>query len=75
MVQDLIYLGAVISFSTAVKAEQNHIKTVGIITPCSSGKINPCNAEGLLYEGYDQCELCNSTSVQGSESDVIVLMR
>lgn len=66
-------LSAVISFSTAVKAEQNHIKTVGIITPYAA-QVRLIRA--MLKDYYTKSTTNVSCATvhqfQGSESDVIV---
>lgn len=59
-------LSAVISFSTAVKAEQNHIETVGIITPYAAQvRLIRAMLKDYYTEGNDEYKLCNSTSVSG----------
>lgn len=66
-------LSAVISFSTAVKAEQNNIKTVGIITPYAA-QVRLIRAMLKDYYTKETTNVSCATvhQFQGSESDVIV---
>ena len=66
-------LSAVISFSTAVKAEQNHIKTVGIITPYAAQvRLIRAMLKDYYTKGTTNVSCATVHQFQGSESDVIV---
>lgn len=66
-------LSAVISFSTAVKAEQNHIKTVGIITPYAAQvRLIRAMLKDYYTKGMTNVSCATVHQFQGSESDVIV---
>lgn len=66
-------LSAVISFSTAVKAEQNHIKTVGIITPYAAQvRLIRAMLKDYYTNGTTNVSCATVHQFQGSESDVIV---
>ena len=67
-------LSAVIAFSTAVKAEQNHIKTVGIITPYAAQvRLIRAMLKDYYTKGTTNVSCATVHQFQGSESDVIVL--
>lgn len=64
---------AVISFSTAVKAEQNHIKTVGVITPYAAQvRLIRAMLKDYYTKGTTNVSCATVHQFQGSESDVIV---
>ena len=66
-------LSAVISFSTAVKAEQNHIETVGIITPYAAQvRLIRAMLKDYYTKGTTNVSCATVHQFQGSESDVIV---
>lgn len=66
-------LSAVISFSTAVKAEQNHIETVGIITPYAAQvRLIRAMLKDYYTKGTTHVSCATVHQFQGSESDVIV---
>lgn len=66
-------LSAVISFSTAVKAEQNHIDTVGIITPYAAQvRLIRAMIKDYYTKGTTTVSCATVHQFQGSESDVIV---
>ena len=66
-------LSAIISFSTAVKAEQNHIKTVGIITPYAAQvRLIRVMLKDYYTKGTTNVSCATVHQFQGSESDVIV---
>ena len=66
-------LSAVISFSTAVKAEQNHIETVGIITPYAAQvRLIRAMLKDYYTKGTTNVSCATAHQFQGSESDVIV---
>lgn len=66
-------LSAVISFSTAVKAEQNHIKTIGIITPYAAQvRLIRAMLKDYYTKGTTNVSCATVHQFQGSESDVIV---
>ena len=66
-------LSAIISFSTAVKAEQNHIKTVGIITPYAAQvRLIRAMLKDYYTKGTTNVSCATVHQFQGSESDVIV---
>ena len=66
-------LSAVISFSTAVKAEQNHIETVGIITPYAAQvRLIRAMLKDYYAKGTTNVSCATVHQFQGSESDVIV---
>ncbi len=66
-------LSAVISFSTAVKAEQNHIETVGIITPYAAQvRLIRAMLKDYYTKGTTNISCATVHQFQGSESDVIV---
>ena len=66
-------LSAVISFSTAVKAEQNHIDTVGIITPYAAQvRLIRAMIKDYYAKGTTTVSCATVHQFQGSESDVIV---
>lgn len=66
-------LSAVIAFSTAVKAEQNHIKTVGIITPYAAQvRLIRAMLKDYYTKGTTNVSCATVHQFQGSESDVIV---
>lgn len=64
---------AIISFSTAVKVEQNHIKTVGIITPYAAQvRLIRAMLKDYYTKGTTNVSCATVHQFQGSESDVIV---
>lgn len=66
-------LSAVISFSTAVKAEQNYIETVGIITPYAAQvRLIRAMLKDYYTKGTTNVSCATVHQFQGSESDVIV---
>lgn len=66
-------LSAVISFSTAVKAEQNNIDTVGIITPYAAQvRLIRAMIKDYYTKGTTTVSCATVHQFQGSESDVIV---
>lgn len=66
-------LSAVISFSTAVKAEQNHIETIGIITPYAAQvRLIRAMLKDYYTKGTTNVSCATVHQFQGSESDVIV---
>lgn len=66
-------LSAVISFSTAAKAEQNHIETVGIITPYAAQvRLIRAMLKDYYTKGTTNVSCATVHQFQGSESDVIV---
>ena len=66
-------LSAFISFSTAVKAEQNHIETVGIITPYAAQvRLIRAMLKDYYTKGTTNVSCATVHQFQGSESDVIV---
>ena len=66
-------LSAVISFSTAVKADQNNIKTVGIITPyAAQTRLIRAMIKDYYTKGTTTVSCATVHQFQGSESDVIV---
>lgn len=66
-------LSAVISFSTAVKAEQNNIDTVGIITPyAAQTRLIRAMIKDYYAKGTTTVSCATVHQFQGSESDVIV---
>lgn len=66
-------ISAVISFSTAVKAEQNHIETVGIITPYAAQvRLIRAMLKDYYTKGTTNVSCATVHQFQGSESDVIV---
>ena len=66
-------LSAVISFSTAVKADQNNIKTVGIITPyAAQTRLIRAMIKDYYTKGTTTISCATVHQFQGSESDVIV---
>lgn len=66
-------LSAVISFSTAAKAEQNHIETVGIITPYAAQvRLIRAMLKDYYTKGPTNVSCATVHQFQGSESDVIV---
>lgn len=66
-------LSAIISFSTAVKAEQNHIETVGIITPYAAQvRLIRAMLKDYYTQGTTNVSCATVHQFQGSESDVIV---
>lgn len=66
-------LSAIISFSTAVKAEQNHIENVGIITPYAAQvRLIRAIMKDYYTKGTTTVSCATVHQFQGSESDVIV---
>lgn len=66
-------LSAVISFSTAVKAEQNHIETIGIITPYAAQvRLIRAMLKDYYTKGTTNVSCATVHQFQGSEFDVIV---
>lgn len=66
-------LSAVISFSTAVKAKQNHIETIGIITPYAAQvRLIRAMLKDYYTNGTTNVSCATVHQFQGSESDVIV---
>lgn len=66
-------LSAIISFSTAVKAEQNNIDTVGIITPyAAQTRLIRAMIKDYYAKGTTTVSCATVHQFQGSESDVIV---
>lgn len=66
-------LSAIISFSTAVKAEQNNIETVGIITPyAAQTRLIRAMIKDYYTKGTTTVSCATVHQFQGSESDVIV---
>ena len=66
-------LSAVISFSTAVKAEQNNIDTIGIITPyAAQTRLIRAMIKDYYAKGTTAVSCATVHQFQGSESDVIV---
>ena len=66
-------LSAIISFSTAVKAEQNHIKNVGIITPYAAQvRLIRAMLKDYYMKRTTNVSCATVHQFQGSESDVIV---
>lgn len=66
-------LSAIISFSTAVKAEQNNIDTVGIITPyAAQTRLIRAMIKDYYTNGTTTVRCATVHQFQGSESDVIV---
>ncbi len=66
-------LSAIVSFATAVKAEQNGINTIGIITPYAA---QTRLIRAMLHDYYDQGTTVISCATvhqfQGSESDELI---
>lgn len=66
-------LSAIIAFSTAVKAEQNNIDTVGIITPyAAQTRLIRAMIKDYYAKGTTTVSCATVHQFQGSESDVIV---
>ncbi|OLR58514.1 hypothetical protein BHF70_02095 [Anaerostipes sp. 494a] len=66
-------LSAIISFSTAVKAEQNNIEAVGIITPyAAQTRLIRAMIKDYYTKGTTIVSCATVHQFQGSESDVIV---
>ena len=66
-------LSAIISFSTAVKAEQNNVDSVGIITPyAAQTRLIRAMIKDYYAEGTTTVSCATVHQFQGSESDVIV---
>lgn len=66
-------LSAIVSFSTAVKAEQNNVKTVGIITPyAAQTRLIRAMIKDYYTKGTTTVSCATVHQFQGSESDVIV---
>lgn len=66
-------LSAIVSFSTAVKAEQNNVETVGIITPyAAQTRLIRAMIKDYYTKGTTTVSCATVHQFQGSESDVIV---
>lgn len=66
-------LSAIVSFSTAVKAEQNNIESVGIITPyAAQTRLIRAMIKDYYTKGTTTVSCATVHQFQGSESDVIV---